>query len=248
MRMRRLLEALILPPSSVLVLILGGTALRHRLPRTGRTLQIVGLLWLWLAATPFVAGTLLRTLQDDPPLPASGPLPQADAIVVLSAAADRIGAEYGGPVAGAMTMQRLRYGAALQRRTGLPILVSGGRPGSNMPSMAELMARALRDEFQVPVRWLEERSYNTAQNAEFSAEILVKAGARRILLVSTAWHLPRAAESFQRHGIEVVPAPTAFRGPPYENYRSLLPHWAALRDTGYAMHEWFGRVYYALFA
>ena len=85
--MRRLFEALILPPSSVLVLMLVGTALRRRLPRTGRGLQIAGLLWLWLAATPFVAGTLLRTLQDAPALPATGPLPEADAIVVLSAEA-----------------------------------------------------------------------------------------------------------------------------------------------------------------
>lgn len=244
--MRRLVEALILPPCSALILLLAGTALRRRLPRGGLALQVAGVVWLWLASTPWVAGTLLGTLQGAPPLPPTGPLPPADAIVVLSAEADRHGEEYGGPVVGAMTLQRLRYAAALQHRTGLPVLVSGGRPGADAPSMAELMARTLRDEFSVPVRWLEERSADTWENAEYSAAMLAADGVERILLVTTAWHLPRAVPCFEAQGLQVVPAPTGFRGPPYQNALSFVPHWQALRDTGFALHEWIGRAWYAV--
>jgi uncharacterized SAM-binding protein YcdF (DUF218 family) len=112
--------------------------------------------------------------------------------------------------------------------------------------MAELMARALAEEFGVRVEWREERSADTWENAAFSAELLRKDGVRTVLLVSTAWHLPRAARCFRAHDLEVVPAPTGFRGAPFENLLSLLPHWQALRDTGHALHEWLGRGYYAL--
>jgi uncharacterized SAM-binding protein YcdF (DUF218 family) len=220
--------------------------LRRWRPRTGRALQVLAIVWLWLASTPVVAGALLWTLQGAPALPASGPLPPAGAIVVLSAEADCIGAEYGGPVVGAMTLQRLRYAAELHRRSGLPVLVSGGRPAAGAPSLAALMARTLTEEFTVPVRWREERSADTFENAAFAAALLRRDGVDRVLLVSTAWHLPRASSCFGAQGIDVVPAPTGFRGPPFESLLSLLPHWQALRDTGYALHEWLGRAWYAL--
>ncbi|MEO6596986.1 MAG: YdcF family protein, partial [Planctomycetota bacterium] len=174
--LRRLAETLLLPPASVLVLFLLGTALRRRWPRLGRTLQVTALLWLWAASTPWVGGALLASLQTTPALPASGALPRADAIVVLSAEADRFGEEYGGATAGPMTMQRLRYGAWLQRRTGLPLLVSGGAPAAELPALATLMQRAATQEFGVPVRWTEERSADTRENASFSAALLKQDG------------------------------------------------------------------------
>jgi len=243
--MRRLAELMILPPSSALLLLLVGTAVRRRWRRTGLGLQIAGLAWLWLASTPLFAGLLLHSLQTSPALPPEGPLPDAQAIVVLAAAADTVGSEYGGPVIGAMTMQRVRYAAFLHRRTGLPVLVSGGKPASTAAPLAVLMQHALEQEFSVPVRWVEDRSADTWENAAFSAEMLQRDGIARILLVTTAWHLPRAMPCFERQGLEVVPAPTAFRGDAYQNFTSLLPHWQALRDTSYGMHEWLGRLYYA---
>src|ERR1044071_7619889 len=101
--LRQLLECLLMPPATVLLLILLGALLGRPWPRFGRAVQILGVLWLWIAATPGVAGVLLRSLQTAEALPANGTLPKADAIVVLSAEADRGGTEYGGAVIGAMT-------------------------------------------------------------------------------------------------------------------------------------------------
>ena len=242
--LRRLLETLVLPPASILLLLLLGTALRWRWPRFGRAVQGLGVLLLLVLSLPFTGGALLGSLQTSPALPAEGPLPPADAIVVLSAEGDRYGSEYGHAVAGSMTMQRLRYGAFLQRRTGLPLLVSGGVPDSRSPALAAMMAQAAQQEFQVPVKWIEDRSADTWENAKFSAELLLPAGCKRVLLVTSAWHMPRSIASFEAHGLVVVPAPTGFRAPATEGWTVFVPHWSGLKDTCFAMHEWFGRVAY----
>ncbi|MFK7742664.1 MAG: YdcF family protein [Planctomycetota bacterium] len=243
--LRRLLELLVLPPTSALVLILAGTALRRRRPKAGRTLQIAGIAWIWLASTPCVGGMLLHSLQGYPALAPNATL-QADAIVVLSAGSDHRGAEYGGAVAGPITMQRLRYGAALQRRTGLPLLVSGGRPGTDLPSLGEMMRRAADQEFGLAGTIVEGRSADTRGNARESATILRERGWQRILLVTSAWHMPRSVDCFAREGVQVVAAPTAFRGEVFASWTSFVPHWTGLRDTCMAMHEWAGRLVYAV--
>jgi uncharacterized SAM-binding protein YcdF (DUF218 family) len=240
------IEALLLLPGSALTCWLLGALIGRRHARTGRALRALAWLWLLLASTPCLAGMLLRSLQQDPPLAADQPLPQADAIVVLSAESYRGGPEYGGPIAGPMTMQRLRYGAFLHRRSGLPILCSGGRPAKDAPALAEMMAAALKNEHAIDTRWVEARSANTWENAVESAAMLRDAGIRSILLVTSAWHLPRARWCFEQQGLRVLAAPTAFRGPPFESLRSLLPSWQALRDTSYALHEYLGLIYYRL--
>lgn len=243
---RRILELLLLPPAmSFWLYALGLCAAKWR-PRLGRALRLSALALLFVASLPVCGGLLLGALQTFSPLPATGPLPHAEAIVVLSAEADRDGAEYGGAVAGPVTMQRLRYAVHLHRRTGLPLLVSGGAPATGRPSLAALMAKAAREEFGVPVTWLEDRSADTRENAAFSAELLRRDGKHTVLLVTHAWHMPRAAASFARHDLQVIPAPTGFRGPAVQGASSFVPHWTGLKDTCLGLHEWLGRAFYAL--
>lgn len=244
--LRHLVEVLVLPPTSAIALLLLGALMRRMQRGPGRLLQWLGVAWLALASTPCFGGLLLHSLQRDEALPADGPLPEAQAIVVLSAGADRIGAEYGGPVIGPMTMQRLRYAAALHRRSALPILVSGGVPAAGSPSLAAMMERTAERELGVDVRWAEGRSADTFGNARYSADLLRAAGVERVLLVTSAWHMPRAKAAFERFDVEVTAAPTAFRGELISSWRSLVPHWTGLRDTCLAMHEWGGRITYAL--
>lgn len=242
--LRRLLELCLMPPLSCLLLLLLATLLRRWRPRLGRGLQVAAVVLLWLFATPVVAGLLLGSLQPYAPLGANGAYPQADAIVVLSAEAYVDAPEYGHAVIGSMTMQRLRYAALLHRRTGLPILCSGGRPALESPPMATLMADALQQEFGITARWSEGGSADTWENATMSAAMLKPDHVQRILLVTSAWHEPRAVACFTAQGLDVVPAPTGFRGPPYHNLLSLVPQHAALRDSTLALHEWIGRFWY----
>ena len=127
----------------------------------------------------------------------------AQAIVVLSAGAYYEGPEYlisGTPHKnadrpGPMTLQRLEYTAFLARHTGLPLLVTGGsRRFGPERALGRLMAKSLEEDFHQPVRWIEDRSLDTLENARYSHALLAKADIERILLVTHAWHLPRAAQ------------------------------------------------------
>lgn len=244
--LRQLLEVLVLPPVSAIVALLLGSALRWWKPRLGRWLQVLGVAWIWAASTPCVGGLMLRSLQQYPALSTTEPPPAADAIVVLAAGVDRVGAEYGGPVIGNITMQRLRYAAHLHRRTQIPILVCGGVPATGAPSLAAMMQAAAEHELGVPVRWLEEESATTSENLQFGAQILARDEISRVLLVTSAWHMPRSVGAAAKFGLDAVPAPTGFRTGVFASWRSFVPHWSGLRDTCLALHEWGGRLVYAI--
>ncbi|MDR3439945.1 YdcF family protein [Telmatospirillum sp.] len=222
--------------------------------KTGRRVTSISLILLYLLATPLVGDALLSRLEVFPPLPASGPILQdAQAIVVLSAEA-RQELEYPSLSPGPMTLERLRYGAWLQRRTGLPILVAGGTMLGQPDSLASTMRQSLTEDFRSSsIVWLEDQSQDTHQNAIRSAEVLRAQGITRIFLVTHAWHMPRAKLSFEHAGLTVIPAPTAShnedarKNPSIESRISkLLPSAQALRDSYFAFHEMGGLAFYWL--
>jgi uncharacterized SAM-binding protein YcdF (DUF218 family) len=107
------------------------------------------------------------------------------------------------------------------------------------------MQRTLEEEFRVPVRWVETHSRTTFENAVDSAAILIPAGIRTALVVTHAWHVPRALESFKATALAAVGAPTAYTQPPGEvQLRDFLPRPSALLTTYFAAHEWVGRAWY----
>ncbi len=111
-----------------------------------------------------------------------------------------------------MARERIRYAARLAKASGLPVLTSGGLHYGTPPSEARIMAQSLLDDYGVPVRWEEGRSRTTWENARFSAEMLREAGIRRVILVTSAIHMPRSIWSFEKAGLEVVPAPSGYIG------------------------------------
>ncbi|MBM3518377.1 MAG: hypothetical protein FJX56_11035 [Alphaproteobacteria bacterium] len=110
------------------------------------------------------------------------------------------------------------------------------------------MRRTLEDEFGVPVRWVEDKSRTTFDNAQPSYRLLAPEGIKTILLVTHAWHMPRAAEAFARVGFAVVAAPTAFTyvGPGIEA-ADFVPSANAFQNSYYAAQEWIGLYWYRLF-
>ena len=156
-------KTLVLPPTGLLLLALAGLSMRRRFPRTGSFAAWTGVLVLLLLSIPTVAGLLVRSLDTSPvfdPAQASS----AQAIVVLGGGTRRNAPEYGGDTLGELTLERVRYGAAVARMTGLPILVSGGSVLGG-ETEAKLMREALEREFGIPVRWVEQRSRTTHENA-----------------------------------------------------------------------------------
>lgn len=240
-----LISAFLLPPLDLLLVGTAGLLMWHKRPRIARTLVTASLTLLWLFSTPYFAEGALHMLEGSPR--ALDPrTDQADAIVVLGGGTYFHAPEYGGDTVGEASLVRLRYAARLQRETGKPILASGGKPAGNNLSEARQMKSVLEDEFRVSVRWTEDSSSNTLENARNSYRILQKAGIRRIYLVTHAWHMPRAAYAFRQAGFDVVPAPTAWTTRYETDLLAFVPRAEALRDSTIFMHEVIGLLWYRL--
>lgn len=244
-----LVRELVLPPASLFALLAIGLILQKRRPRLGRMIALGTMVLFYLLCSGFGAKALVAPLEGLARPLATTQGTGAQAIVVLAAGRIEDAPEYGGKEQpDYIALARLRYAARLHKETGLPILVSGGNgtsDGSLIPK-ALAMERALREEFAVPVRWVETESGNTAQNAEFSARILARENIRRILLVTDAMHMPRSVMTFERNGMEVVAAPTIFFGRDTSTWLYLLPSAENLRRSYYALYEWIGLVWYGL--
>lgn len=236
---------MLLPPVNLVFAILVGVALLRRWPRLARWLIGVAALLLLALAMPAVAGTLLCALERNLPMTPPADKPPG-AIVILGADIVHVDGAQSSPTIGALTLERLRAGAALERRTRLPILVSGGVIGDDPPPLAVLMSESLTQDFQVPVRWTEDRSSDTWENARDSAAILHAAGIGSIYLVTHSWHERRALIAFAATGITVTTAPTPLDRPPKPDLSDFVPEARAWQTSYYALHEWIGCVWYAL--
>jgi uncharacterized SAM-binding protein YcdF (DUF218 family) len=207
---------LFLYPVGVISLLLAIALILHRHPRWMKGLVISALVILLVSSNRVVSTSLVRSLewQYFPP----NPIPTADVIVVLGGGTDsaqppRSMVEVNG--AG----DRVLYALALYKKGIAPhLLLSGGTidwlesrsstPASEMADLLQLMG--------VPAEalWLQPRSQNTAEDATFSAQMIHEkfpnSPAPRVLLVTSAAHMPRSVLLFRQAGIEVIPAPTDY--------------------------------------
>ena len=231
----------LLPPLNLLLLGFAGIILLNRRPRLGKGLIIAAFALLYLLSTPLIADKLLGAFETSPPF--FGNDQNAGAIVILGGGTYFNAPEYGGDTVKRLTLERLRYGARLYRRTGVPILVTGGSPAGGTPE-GLLMRDALEKDFNVPVHWVEDGSDNTYENAVFSFRILQQSGIKTIYLVSHAWHMPRAIAAFERAGFRVIPAPTGYTTNHSTSWLDFLPRASSLLKSYYATHEAIGLLWY----
>jgi len=237
------LATLLLPPGFLILVMACGLALRRRRPRLGTGLIAGSLAALYILSMPLTAHHLLARWEPQPPAATTG---GGAAIVVLGGSKSHGTPEYGGDTVHGATLVRLRYAAHLQRRTGLPILVSGGSPEGSPQTEAELMQHTLQQEFSVPVRWVEGGSANTLDNARLSYRMLAAENIRSIHLVTHAWHMRRAKLVFETAGFKVIPAATAYTTRYRLTVLDVLPSALALRDSALFFHEVIGIVWYRL--
>ena len=242
-----LLAAFLLPPLSLVMLGGAGWWLSRRFRLAGKALIMTSIVLL-LGLSTGAGSRLLVAPLENRSLPVPNPkMVDAQAIVILGGGRSFAAPEDGErDQPGAQTLARLRHGARLQRLTGLPILVSGGAPDRGGESEAAVMARSLREDFKIPVRWIEDTSENTAQNAAHAATILREAGIDRVLLVTDAIHMSRAMQIFSGTGLSLVRAPTDFISRKTLSVEDFIPDPRFLRHSHYALHEWIGMVWYRL--
>jgi len=240
------LKTLLLPPGLFWLVLLAGLWLQRKRRKVGTALILGLLVGGWLLSLPGLMRPLAATLETYPPLDLQQLPADAGAIVVLAGGLRRSG---GGYDLKTTTLDRLRHGARLHRETGLPLLLSGGKVfGGEAPSEAGLMQQVLEEDFHLRARWLEQASRNTAENARFSAAILLREGIGKVVLVTHALHMPRAVEQFRRAGLQVVPAPVAFisTAPVAPSLFDWLPSLHALNLFSAVLHEYLGLAWYRL--
>ncbi len=236
---RFVLKALVLPPGGLLLLAALGLWVAGRRPRLGRALCACALLALWLLLTPYVAERLALAVERYPALDPAHLTPAqrgAQAIVILGGGVRLSAPEYGGDTPDFATLERLIEGAHVARVIQLPILVSGaGRE-------AHAMAHFLEEDLRQQVRWVEDASGDTHDNAVFSARILRAAGIDRVILVTSSVHLPRSVAEFRAAGLSVIPAPAAMPKRSGAEFRDFLPSVRALEESYAVFYEWGGDI------
>lgn len=232
---KAVVKALVLPPTGPLLIAVCGLALWTRRPRIGRALAAIGVGTLLVLSVPIVATTLLRAIDDTPPLDLTAAR-SAQALVILGGGTRRHAVEYGGDTLGRLTLERVRYGAKVAKETALPVLLTGGSVHGGTPE-AHLMRAALQDEYGVQVRWIEAKSRTTHENARYSSAVLKEAGIDRVVLVAHSVDMPRARREFGRFGITVIPAPTGLPSREFGGALDFLPSMAGFQASYWAIYE-----------
>jgi uncharacterized SAM-binding protein YcdF (DUF218 family) len=255
----KFLPTLFFPLGMACLLILASVIaqIRNR-SRIAIAANLAALAILCLMGNPAISHLLVRPLEThDIP---SGPLPQADAIVVL-----------GGVTGPALPPQptvhlmggadRLTYGAELYRthKAPLVILSGGGRPwNKGLPPESDQMAEIMQILGVPRSAILEESaSRNSHENAAYISRLLLAHHFQRILLVTSAMTMPRALAAFRHQGIDAIAAPTDFTPGLGEDSRGtlselevdaieLLPNPGSLDESSAALHEYIGLIQYRL--
>jgi uncharacterized SAM-binding protein YcdF (DUF218 family) len=240
---------LLVPPINLLLLAILGVALswrrsNDRAARAGRVLATGALAGLLLLAMPIVTSALTLMLERSiPPPPPDAPPPAA--IIVLGGDVARLAGPPERTDIGLLTLDRLRSAARLARARGLPVLVTGGVVSEGTP-VGVLMAEVLTQEFGVKVRWIEDVSADTWENATRSAAMLKAEGITSVYVVTQGWHMRRALIAFRHVGLVAVPAPTPLGARPSVQVSDFIPRAREWAESYYALHEWLGLAWYGL--
>lgn len=253
----KLLPLFFYPLGLACVLMVVTLVVMRKRPRWATAAIAAALIVLLVGSNGWVSRSLVRSLESQN-IP-RGELPNAEAIVVLggatkSAVPPRLSVDL------SEEGDRLLYAAQLYQRSLAPlVIVSGGRidwRGRGSSESAD-MAAILR-QIGVPASAIlqEPDSLNTYENAVNVKKILDSRGIRRVLLVTSAIHMPRSLLIFQRQGIAAIAAPTDFlvtdnellqlQSSPQATLLEVLPDADRLQQCTRALKEYVGLFVYRL--
>jgi len=226
-----------------------GVLLGHgRHARFGRALALAAILILVAAATLPVGLLLIAPLEDRfPPPPAD--LPPPEGIIVLGGAIDDLASAARGQTVFDEGGERLTEAVILARRypqariayTGGSASLTGGTSTEALQARNFMVAMGVAPERVT----IEDKSRNTDENARFTAAIVHPQPSQRRLIVTSAFHMPRAMGVFEKAGFHPIAYPVAFRtlggeGDP----RVILDPAKNLSIFQLALHEWIGLAAY----
>ena len=246
------LTALVMPPLPFFLLLLIGA--RLILPRRGLGWFVIllSLTGLWLSACVGMGQVLVQFALKPPAalsteamaeLKAAVKAKEPVAIVVIGGGAEPLAPEYGISNLVPASLERLRYGLWLSRETGAPVAFSGGvgwAQANDAKPEAEVAARIASREFGQPLKWQEDRSRDTRENAGHTVQLLKRDGITRIVLVTHGWHMPRAQKMFEQAAggsVKVQPAPMGLAQNTTRPVLDWIPSPAGYQKVHHAVRE-----------
>lgn len=241
--LHKLLPLLLSPLVLVSCLVVYGTI------RYNRTLVLTGIACLYLLSTPLVAGQLFRYAERHQVRQNPGALPPAEAIVVLSGmltsvpSSEGVVTEWGDP-------DRFFGGVALYQagKSGKLVFTGGLLPWNKQRTPEGVILKQYAAALGVPGNAISvtAAAQNTAQEAAAVKKLLNRDKAT-ILLVTSAFHMPRAQLLFEREDFTVIPYPVDFKvGATSMTPMDFLPDAGALWLTDVAIREQLGLLYYRI--
>lgn len=261
----KIAETLILPPGLFLVLGCAAAVLAlFRLRKTAVLVTVVVFASIYLLSIEPVSDRLMSPLENEYPAfhaaewKTADKAPAADAVVVLGG-----GSVTGAPNApiikkpgsdasaipaalSADSTTRVVYAYQIAKATHLPIIAAGGAPlkargtESEGKAMQDLLLALGMNPALVHV---ESESRTTWENA---ADIMKLYHPRKVVLVTSAYHMARAVYCFRKQGIAVIPAPTGYRvdRPATASLIRYFPDISSLRDSSNAIRERIALIFY----
>ena len=235
------LYAWVLPLGGIIVLLAGVIAYMFWKKSKGRWALLLVTLLLYGLAIPPISNLLIKPLED-----AYTP-PQAinsDAIILLGGGARAEVPDFDGKgQIGSAAANRFLTAVRIQRARNLPIILSGGTVFDTDGNEAQIERRMLLS-LGVPVEKiiLEDKSRNTAENARFSKDICKAYQWQRPLVVTSAFHMPRAMLFFRRADMDAIPYPTDYRTSAVYHWSpySVIPDTFTLFSSCLAIKEYVG--------
>ena len=214
--------------------------------RTGLWLTSLFVCWLWVWSTPAFSGWIRGTLEQRYMPVAVEKMEAADAIVVLGGAVATVIPPRIYPDLGPAS-DRVWQAARLYEAGKAPLIIVSGGGSIFTPNDTTRESDAMADflkALKVPDSAIvrESESMTTQENADFTKRILDARGIKKILLVTSALHMPRALAIFRTLGITVIPAPTDYeiadegKRMPFP----ILPDALALEGSSRAFKEYVG--------
>src|SRR5258707_5505795 len=173
------------PPAVFVLLFLVGVLLSLLWRRLGIAVSLIASLCLYALATPALSSALLHHIEAS--LPTGPDFAGAQAIVVLGGDM-RLGETPDPDTLGPLTLERVVFAARAYRQLHLPIAISAGESPTSRATFGDLMKASLEQDFGIPVRWNEDHSRTTYENAADIARLLAAAGIKPVVVVTQSWH------------------------------------------------------------
>lgn len=228
-------------------LMLAGVALlvRGTRRRLGIVLAHAGLGVLLVFSTPAVANRLWRSLEAGA-VDTARPDVTYDAVVLLGGVGNPFGAMPDEPAWNDNVERLTKTYELLSTGRARVAIVSGGSYGvDGLPTEAAYLARQLEAWGIAKDRvLLEDQARNTRENATFTKALLEAKGLSKVLIVTSAFHLPRAAGCFRAAGVEFDALAVDYRMREPSRDPHWLPRGEYLADSSRALREWLGRLVY----